>query len=104
MTLSSTSVIVRGGVVSSYISSSYKINSGVSLKEMPAFSYPSLPKDATLYASENQTIKNTIIMRKNYYEEPQAELIVVRFEENILSGGIPDIKDDDVENDSENWG
>jgi hypothetical protein len=30
-------------------------------------------------------LKNTIIMRKNYYEEPQAELIVVRFEENIMS-------------------
>ena len=44
-------------------------------------------------------------MRKNYYEEPQAELIVVRFEENILSGGgIQDIKGDNVEADSDNWG
>jgi hypothetical protein len=49
-------------------------------------------------------LKNTIIMRKNYYEEPQAELIVVRFEENILSGGIQDIKGDNVEDDSDNWG
>lgn len=50
-------------------------------------------------------LKNTIIMRKNYYEEPQAELIVVRFEENILSGGgIKDIEGNNVEDDSENWG
>ena len=44
-------------------------------------------------------------MRKKNYEVPEAELFLVRFEENILSGGgIPDIKNDDVEDDTDNWG
>lgn len=34
-------------------------------------------------------LKNTIIMRKNMYLAPEAELFFVRFEENIMSPGQP---------------
>ena len=40
--------------------------------------------------------------KKLLYEVPEAELLVLRFEKNIMSGGIPDITDPD--DDSENWG
>lgn len=43
--------------------------------------------------------------KKLLYEQPTTELFVVRIESTILSGGgIQDIKDDNVEDDSENWG
>ena len=43
-------------------------------------------------------------MNKKMYEVPESELIFVRIEENILSGGIQDISGENVEDDSENWG
>ena len=46
------------------------------------------------------------MIKKTNYETPLAELLVVRFEENILlsgNGGIQSISGDDVEDDSENW-
>ena len=42
--------------------------------------------------------------KKLLYSAPEAELLVVRFEENIMSGGIQDISGENVEDDSENWG
>jgi len=44
------------------------------------------------------------MVKKQLYEAPETELLLVRFEENILSGDIKDIEGDDVEDDSENWG
>ena len=46
------------------------------------------------------------MIKKQRYSAPEAELLVVRFEGNFCgtNDGIPDIKDDDVEDDSENWG
>ena len=42
--------------------------------------------------------------KKLLYSAPEAELLVVRFEENILSGGgLQDISGDDVEDDSDDW-
>ena len=41
---------------------------------------------------------------KLVYEAPETELLFVYIEETILSGGgIQDIKDDDVEDDSDDW-
>ena len=44
------------------------------------------------------------MVKKQLYEAPETELLLVRFEGNILSGDIKDIEGDDVEDDSENWG
>ena len=45
------------------------------------------------------------MVKKQLYSAPEAELLVVGFEENILSGGgIQDITGNDVEDDSEDWG
>lgn len=44
------------------------------------------------------------MVKKQLYEAPETELLLVRFEENILSGDIKDIDGNDVEDDSENWG
>ena len=44
------------------------------------------------------------MVKKQLYEAPERELLLVRFEENILSGDIKDIDGNDVEDDSENWG
>ena len=44
------------------------------------------------------------------YEAPETELLLVRFEGNLLqgtnvtNGGIPDIDDDDVKDDTGLWG
>lgn len=44
------------------------------------------------------------MVKKQLYEAPETELLLVRFEENILSGDIKDIDGNEVEDDSENWG
>ena len=44
------------------------------------------------------------MINKLVYEAPETELLFVHIEETILSGGgIQDIKDEDVEDDSEKW-
>ena len=41
--------------------------------------------------------------KKQLYTAPEAELLVVRFEENILSGGINNISGGDVIDNSGSW-
>lgn len=42
--------------------------------------------------------------KKLLYEVPEAELFLVRIEENILSGGgITDITNENVDDDSDDW-
>ena len=48
--------------------------------------------------------------KKQFYEAPDAELLVVKFEENFCgttgdnTGGIPSINEGDVNDDSGSWG
>ena len=46
------------------------------------------------------------MIQKQLYAAPEAELLVVRVEENFCgtNDGIPDIDGNDVEDDSDNWG
>ena len=46
------------------------------------------------------------MIKKLLYSAPEAELLVVRFEENFCetNTGIQDIEGVDVEDESENWG
>lgn len=44
------------------------------------------------------------MIHKIVYEAPETELIFVCIEKTILSGGgIPDIKKEDVDDDSDDW-
>ena len=47
------------------------------------------------------------MMKKSFYEAPESELIVVRFEEGFLTtspdSGIPSVTGNDVEDDTDDW-
>ena len=46
------------------------------------------------------------MIKKQLYEAPETELLVVRFEGNIMSpapGGIQNISGDDVQDESDDW-
>ena len=44
----------------------------------------------TNYATGNNNKQNNNVMiKKSFYEAPEAELLLVKFEENIMSNGLP---------------
>jgi hypothetical protein len=47
------------------------------------------------------------MIQKSFYEAPESELIVVRFEEGLLTNspdtGIPSISGSDVDDDTDDW-
>ena len=38
---------------------------------------------------DNNKQINNVMMKKSFYEAPEAELLLVKFEENIMSNGLP---------------
>ena len=53
---------------------------------------------------DTKTKPSSFMINKLVYEAPETELLFVCIEETILSGGgIQDIKNEDVEDDSDKW-
>ena len=56
---------------------------------------------------DNNKQNNNVMIKKSFYEAPESELIMVRFEEGFLTtspdSGIPSVTGNDVEDDTDDW-